>query len=165
MRTRGESFQSICGKFKSKGRLVMSLDFSTIKWSWVVIGAIVAIVVAIVLSLAVQFGYGLVIGFQLRGTPPQEMLNEAFASTPFLIAGVITTTIGAVVGGRMAARRSEDNPQLAGLVVGILMAVLALAIAVLQGRLSLWRLPNAVLAVIGGWFGGWLVGRRSQTSM
>jgi hypothetical protein len=143
----------------------MSLDFSTIKWSWAVIGSIVAIVVAIVLSLAVQFGYGLVIGFQLRGTPPQEMLIEAFASTPFLIVGVITTTIGAVVGGRMAARRSEDNPQLAGLVAGILLALLALAIAVLQGSLSLWRLPNAVLAVIGGWFGGWLVGRRSQTSM
>jgi putative membrane protein (TIGR04086 family) len=143
----------------------MSFDFSTVKWSWVVIGAIVAAVVSIVLSLVVQFGYGLVVGFQLRGAPPQEMLIEAFTSTPFLIVGVIITAIGAVVGGRMAARRSEDNPQLAGLVAGILMAVLALAVSVWQGGLDFWTLPNVVLAVIGGWVGGWLVGRRSQTSL
>jgi putative membrane protein (TIGR04086 family) len=143
----------------------MSFDFSTVKWSWVVLGAIVAAVVSIVLSLVVQFGYGLVVGFQLRGAPPQEMLIEAFTSTPFLIVGVIITAIGAVVGGRMAARRSEDNPQLAGLVAGILMAVLALAVSVWQGGLDFWTLPNVVLAVIGGWVGGWLVGRRSQTSL
>lgn len=142
----------------------MSFDFSTVKWSWVIIGTIVAAVVSIVLSLVVQFGYGLVIGFQLRGTPPQEMLIEAFTSAPFLIVGVITTAIGALVGGRMAARRSEDNPQLAGLVVGILVVVLALAVRAWQGNLDFWTLPDVVLAVIGGWLGGWLVGRRSQTS-
>ena len=143
----------------------MSFDFSTIKWGWVVIGAIVAIVVAIVLSLAVQFGYGVVIGFQLRGNPPQEMLMEAFASTPFLILGVITMAIGALIGGRMAARRSEDNPQLAGLVAGILLAVLILAIGAWQGGLDIWTLPKVVLAVVGGWVSGWLVGKRSQTNL
>ena len=143
----------------------MSFNLSTIKWSWVVIGAIVAIVVAFVLALVAQFGYGLVVGFQLRGTPPQEMLIEAFTSTPFLIVGVIITAIGAVVGGRMAARRSEDNPQLAGLVAGILTAILALALRAWQwGGLDFWTLPNVVVAVIGGWLGGWLVGRRSPTS-
>jgi len=141
----------------------MSFDFSTIKWSWVVIGAIVAVVVAFVLALAVQFGYGLVVGFQLRGTPPQEMLIEAFISTPFLILGVIVTAIGAVIGGRMAARRSEDNPQLAGLVAGVLAALLVIALRAWQWG-GLWTLPNVVLAVIGGWVGGWLVGRRTQTS-
>jgi len=143
----------------------MSFDFSKVKWSWVVIGAIVAIVVAIVLSLAVQFGYGVVIGFQLRGNPPQEMLMEAFTSTPFLILGVITMAIGALIGGRMAARRSEDNPQLAGLVAGILLAVLILAIGAWQGGLDIWTLPKVVLAVIGGWVSGWLVGKRSQTNL
>ena len=135
----------------------MSFDFSTVKWSWVVIGAIVAIVVAIVLSLAFQFGYGVVIGFQLRGNPPQEMLIEAFMSTPFLILGVIITGIGALVGGHTAARRSEDNPQLAGLMTGILIAVLAVALRAWQWGLDLWTLPNVVLAVLGGWAGGWLV--------
>jgi hypothetical protein len=141
----------------------MSFNLSTVKWSWVVIGAIVATLVAFVLSLVVQFGYDLVLGFQLRGAPPQEMLIEAFASTPFLILGVITKAIGAVVGGRMAARRSEDNPQLAGLVAGILMAVLVLALGAWQQALGFWTLPNVVMAVIGGWLGGWLVARRSQT--
>lgn len=141
----------------------MSFNLSTIKWGWVVIGAIVALVAAFVLSLIAQFGYGLVLGFQLRGAAPQEMLIEAFASTPFLILGVIVKAIGAVVGGRMAARRSEDNPQLAGLVVGILMAVLVLALTAWQRGLDFWTLPNVVMAVVGGWLGGWLVGRRSQT--
>jgi len=135
----------------------MSFDFSTVKWGWVVIGAIVAIVVAIVLSLVFQFGYGVVIGFQLRGNPPQEMLIEAFMSTPFLILGVIITGIGALVGGHTAARRSEDNPQLAGLMTGILIAVLAVALRAWQWGLDLWTLPNVVLAVLGGWAGGWLV--------
>jgi uncharacterized membrane protein len=142
----------------------MSLDFSTIKWSWAVISTIVAIVVAIALSLAVQFGYGLIVGFQLRGAPPQEMLMEAFASTPFLILGFVTTTIGAMVGGRMAARRSEDNPQLAGLVAGILLAVLLLALGAWQGGIDLWTLFHIILAVIGGWVGGWLVSGRNQTN-
>ena len=142
----------------------MSFNLSTVKWGWVVIGAIVAVIVAIVLNLVIQFGYGLVIGFQLRGTPPQEMLIEAFTSTPFLIVGVIITAIGAVVGGRIAARRSEDNPQLAGLVAGILTAVLVLALRAWQWGLDFWTLPNVVMVVIGGWLGGWLVGRRSQTS-
>ncbi len=142
----------------------MSFNLSTVKWGWVVIGAIVAAVIAFVLLLIAQFGYGLVLGFQLRGAPPQEMLIEAFTSTPFLILGVIITAIGAVVGGRMAARRSEDNPQLAGLVAGVLAAVLALALRAWQWGLDFWTLPNVVMAVIGGWLGGWLVSRRSQTS-
>jgi putative membrane protein (TIGR04086 family) len=143
----------------------MSVRFSTIKWSGVVIGAIVAAVVAFVLALVIQFGYGVVLGFQLRGNPPQEMLIEAFTSTPFLIVGVIVTAIGALVGGRMAARRSQDNPQLAGLVTGVLAAVLVLALRAWQWGLDIWTLPNVALAVIGGWLGGWLVARRSQTSV
>ena len=90
---------------------------------------------------------------------------EAFTSTPFLILGVITMAIGALIGGRMAARRSEDNPQLAGLVAGILLAVLILAIGAWQGGLDIWTLPKVVLAVIGGWVSGWLVGKRSQTNL
>ena len=102
----------------------MSFDFSTIKWGWVVIGTIVAAVVSIVLSLVIQFGYGLVIGFQLRGAPPQEMLIEAFTSTPFLILDVITTIIGAVVGcpavggqspvGRPCCRYSDGGTRTCG---------------------------------------------------
>jgi putative membrane protein (TIGR04086 family) len=141
----------------------MSFNLSSVKWGWVVIGAVIAVVIAVVLSLIVQFGYGLIVGFQLRGAPPQEMLMEAFASTPFLIVGIVITAIGAVVGGRIAGRRSEDNPQLAGLIAGILMAVILLALGAWQGGLDPWTAPNVVIAVAGGWLGGWLVSKRSQT--
>ena len=124
-----------------------------------VIGAIVAVVVALVLNLAIQFGYGLVIGFQLRGTPPQEMLIEPFISTPFLVVGVIVTTIAALMGGRMAARRAQENLQLTDLATGILAALLVLALRAWQWGLDLWALPTVVVAVLGGWLGGWLISR------
>jgi len=142
----------------------MSFDLSTVKWGWVVIGAIVATVVSLVLALIVQFGYGVVLGFQLRGSPPQEMLIEAFTSLPFLILGVITTLIGALVGVRMAARRSEGSAQLAGLIGGIVTAVLVLALRSYQWGLDIWRVVDVAAAVLGGWLAGLLAARRARTS-
>jgi hypothetical protein len=45
------------------------------------------------------------------------------------------------------------------------LAVLILAIGAWQGGLDIWTLPKVVLAVIGGWVSGWLVGKRSQTNL
>ena len=137
----------------------MSFNLSTVKWVWVVIGTIVAVIVAIVLNLLIQFGYGVVIGFQLRGAPPQEMLIEAFMSTPFLIVAVIIAAVAALVGSRMAARRAEDNPQLTGLATGILTAVAGIGLRAWQWSFDIWVLPHIVVAVLGGWLGGWLISR------
>lgn len=145
----------------------MSSGLSGIKWVWVVIGAIVATVAAAVLELIIQFGYGVVLGFQLRGSPPQEMLVAAFTSVPFFVVAVITTLVGALVGVRLAARRSEGSAQLAGLIGGILTAVLVVAQRALRGYpsgLDIWTLLIVVAAVLGGWLAGWLAARRAETS-
>jgi hypothetical protein len=133
----------------------------------VVIGAIVATVAAGVLELIIQFGYGLVLGFQLRGSPPQEMLVAAFTSVPFFIVAVITTLVGALVGLRMAARRSEGGAQLAGVMGGIVAAVLIVAQRALRGYpsgLDIWTVLIIAAAVLGGWLAGLLAARRAEAA-
>lgn len=145
----------------------MSSGLSGIKWVWVVLGAIVATVAAGVLELIIQFGYGVVLGFQLRGSPPQEMLVAAFTSVPFFVVAAITTLVGALVGVRLAARRSEGSAQLAGLIGGILTAVLVVAQRALRGYpsgLDIWTLLIVVAALLGGWLAGWLAARRAETT-
>jgi hypothetical protein len=144
----------------------MSSGLSGIKWGWVVIGALVATVVAGVLELIIQFGYGVVLGFQLRGSPPPEMLNAAFTSVPFFVVAVIAALVGALVGVRMAARRSEGSAQLAGLIGGILTAVLFVAQRTLRGYawLDIWTLLIVVAAALGGWLAGLLAARRAETA-
>ncbi|MGD8997580.1 MAG: hypothetical protein PVH80_05685 [Anaerolineae bacterium] len=145
----------------------MSSGLSGIKWVWVVIGAIVATVAAGVLELIIQFGYGLVLGFQLRGSPPQEMLVAAFTSVPFFVVAAITALVGALVGVRLATRRSEGAAQLAGLIGGILTAVLVVAQRALRGfpwGLDIWTVLIVVAAVIGGWLAGLLAARRAETA-
>jgi hypothetical protein len=145
----------------------MSSGLSGIKWVWVVIGAIVATLAAGVLELIIQFGYGLVLGFQLRGSPPQEMLVAAFTSVPFFIVAVITTLVGALVGLRMAARRSEGGAQLAGVMGGIVAAVLIVAQRALRGYpsgLDIWTVLIIAAAVLGGWLAGLLAARRAEAA-
>ena len=55
----------------------MSFDFSSLKWGRIVIGVIVGFVVALLVNLILQVGYGVVLGFQMRGAPPQEMMVAA----------------------------------------------------------------------------------------
>lgn len=146
----------------------MSSGLSGIKWGRVVIGAIVATIVAFLLTLIIQFGYGLVLGFQLRGSPPQEMLIAAFTSAPFLIVDVVTAAVGALVGLRMAAQRSEGSAQLAGLIGGVVTGVLVLAQRTLRGYpsgLNIWMLLIFAAAVLGGWLASLLAVRRARATV
>jgi hypothetical protein len=142
----------------------MSSSLSGIKWAWVVIGAVVAAVVAAVLELILQFGYGVVLGFQLRGSPPQEMLNAAFLSVPFFVVAVVTALVGALVGVRLATTRSEGSAQMAGLISGLLAGVLFVGQRALRGYpwLAIWTLLMVAAAVLGGWLAGLLAARRAE---
>ncbi|MCO6449588.1 MAG: hypothetical protein J5I90_02255 [Caldilineales bacterium] len=137
----------------------MSFNFSAIKWLWVVIGAVVGAVVSVLITLAVNVGYGVVLGFQMRGAPPQDVLVEALSSTPFVVLGLVWTLIGAFVGGRMAGRHAEGASPLAGLIAGVLMAVVPIF---LQGELTGYTMLHMALAIGGGLLGGWMAGRSQQ---
>lgn len=139
----------------------MSFNFSSLKWGWVVVGTIVGFLAGALLNLIIQFGYGLVLGFQLRGSPPQEVLIAAFSTLPFLLLAVVMTFLGGLIGGRMAARRSEDNPLLAGLVTGLLVAILVAVWRAISWSPDLWMVLGGISAFAGGWLGGWLVHHRA----
>jgi hypothetical protein len=140
----------------------MSFKLSNIRWGWVILGTILAVIAYIALQIVINVGYGVVIGFQLRGSPPQEMLNEAFTSLPFLILYVFEVAAGAIIGGRLAGRRGEEAPYLNGLAVGIGTAVVLLVLAVIQNALDLWMAAYTVMAIAGGWLGGWFATRRKR---
>jgi putative membrane protein (TIGR04086 family) len=139
----------------------MSFDFSTLKWTWIIVGTIVGLVLTMVLQLVFQFGYGLAVGIQMRGTPPQEVLIAAFTSPLFQALFVLLAGIGVVMGARLAGRRSEDNPQLAGLIVGVLAAVILAVLAPFpSGAEGLWVILGLIVNLVAGWLGGWLASRR-----
>ena len=63
----------------------------------------------------------------------------------------------------MAARPAETNRLLAGLVTGVLVAILAVIWRAFSwGAADLWMVIQAVLAIAGGWIGGQLAARRTD---
>jgi hypothetical protein len=138
----------------------MSLSLSKIRWGWALLGLVLAVGVFIIVQLAVNVGYGLVIGFQMRQAPPQEVLMAAFATLPFILLGAGEAGLGAYVGGRLAASKSEANPQSAGLLVGLGVAIVIVGLSAIQGVLDLWVILYCALALAGGWLAGWLVARQ-----
>jgi tetrahydromethanopterin S-methyltransferase subunit F len=141
----------------------MSFDFSTLKWGRIIIGVIVGFVIALVVNILLQVAYGVVLGFQMRGAPPQEMIIAAVKSPLFQLLAALFVLLGGIVGGRIAARPAETNRPLAGLITGVLLAILAVIWRAFSwGAADLWMVIQAILAVVGGWLGGRLAARRTD---
>ena len=85
----------------------MSFKWSDIRWGRVILGTVLAFIIAAGGSMLVQVFYGLVRGFQLRGAPPREVLVAFAISLTNLVIGLVLTALGALIGGRVAARRVE----------------------------------------------------------
>jgi hypothetical protein len=140
----------------------MSLSLSKIRWGWALLGLVLAVGVLIIVQLAINVGYGLVIGFQMRQAPPQEVLMAAFATLPFILLGAGEAGLGAYVGGRLAASKSEASPLSAGLLVGVGVAVVVVVLSAIQGALDVWVVLYCALALAGGCLAGWLVARKGR---
>jgi hypothetical protein len=112
--------------------------------------------------MLVQVFYGLVRGFQLRGAPPREVLVAFAISLTNLVIGLVLTALGALIGGRVAARRVEAGWQFNGLVTGVLTAILRAAWDVMQYGFTFWTVLHVVLAILLGWLGGLWASRRVE---
>lgn len=140
----------------------MSFKWSDIKWGRVILGAVLAFIIAAGGSLLVQVAYGVVRGFQLRGAPPQEVIM-AFAISPTnLVIAVVLTGLGALIGGRVAARRVEAGWQFNGLVTGVLTAVLRAVWDAIQYGFSFWTVLHIAVAILLGWLGGLWASRQGE---
>ena len=138
----------------------MSVNLSNIKWVWVVIGVVLAFVIAYGSSVCVVTGYATLLSFQDRGAPDMTLINDFAAKN----AGVITSIfvgVGTLVGGLLAGRKANENPFLSGLMVGFLTAIVDLVLS-LSGGFSLWAVVSFLLALGGGWLGGKLSSRGSN---
>ena len=137
----------------------MSGKISSIRWLWIIVGAIIGAVVFMALTMVSNVGYGVVIGFQMRGAPPPDVLVDAISSMPYALLSFVWAFLGGLIGGRLGARRSAGAAQLAGLLIGIITAIL---IALILRDFSWWGLTNVVIAFVGGWAGGLLAGRNQE---
>lgn len=136
---------------------------STLNWKGILIGALLGLLIGWILNITFQFVVGFVLGFQLRGTPPQEMLVAALMSWPVVLTGMALAFVGGLVGGRRGARDTEGGEIVAGLIVGISVAVVVMLWRYISGwGFDLWLVIDGVAAVVGGAVGGWLMQRRSH---
>lgn len=140
----------------------MSAGSRSLRWGSIVKGVLVGLLVAVGAYIIAQFLYGLVLGFQARGTPPQEVLAAAFTGIPFQIFGALLAFLGGLFGGRLAARPADTNRPLAGLITGAIIGVLCIVWRAFSwSTVDVWVIVFAVLAVVGGWLGSTLAARKA----
>lgn len=120
-----------------------------------VIRVAVAAVAAVVGTLAVNAGYFL-ISLRLRGEPTPAALAAARIGASYVVLGLFLTAAGAILGARLAAGKA---PRWSGLAAGAGLALVVVTVGWVGGRLDFWLPPNALMAAVGGWLGGWLAGR------
>ena len=54
----------------------MALNLSNINWKWVILGVVIAFVIAYGSSICVVTGYATYLAFQVMGTLDQTMISE-----------------------------------------------------------------------------------------
>ena len=148
---------------KRKGNK-MSFDLSKIKWGRVVLWIVLGFLISFLIPNVIGSGYLVVLGFQMRGTPPQEVQIAVLTSPFYNLMAILGTLVGGFIGGRQAARKAEEGGCLInGLAVGIGVAVLATVYAVIRvSSFTFWVPLHFILGIVGGWLGGWLAARRAQ---
>jgi hypothetical protein len=118
---------------------------------------LLAAVTAIVLTLAVNVGYGLAF-LVWRGASLPEALRQLRSGAPYLVLGLFLAAVGTILGARLAAGMNPRSRWVA-LAVGAGLTLMVVVVAWVQGRLDFWLPPNALMAVLGSGLGSWLAGR------
>ena len=139
----------------------MSIHWSNIRWGWVVLGIVIAFVIAYSTSICVVTAYASYLGFQARGAPDINLINEFAARN----AGGITSVflgVGTFLGGLLAGRKARADAVQNGLMVGLITAVVDLILSIL-GVFSIWAVVSFILAAGGGWLGGKLASKRTES--
>ena len=130
----------------------MPLNLSNIKWGLVISGVAITFLITYGGVISVVSGYAAYLGFEARGAPDQALIN-AFADQYAMGIGIAFLGIGTFVGGRFAGRRAGVAQLQHGLLVGIIAALIDLALSISSG-LPLAMIVSVFLAIYGGWLGG-----------
>jgi hypothetical protein len=134
----------------------MADSSSSIRWLRV-LGAACAVIALSFLSLMVMITlYALILAFQARGAPDQVAINRFAASISPKWMPWLEMLLTSVVALRVA-RRARNAGIMHGLCIGILAALLSLAVTLaFGGRLGLRNLPFFLMVVALGWLGGFV---------
>lgn len=130
----------------------MSFSMSNIRWGWVVVGVVIALVVAYGSSICVVTFYSGYLAFQVQGAPDTTLINE-FADNSAAGITAVFVALGALLGGLLAGRKAELDAAQNGLLVGVITALIMLLMGIMGG-FSIWVIVGVIFAVGGGWLGG-----------
>jgi hypothetical protein len=140
----------------------MYASSSSLKWGRIALGVIVGVLVAVAGVMVAQLLWGVVLGFQLRGSPPQSALIAAYTSLGFQLVGALLALLGGILGGRFAAKPDDTKRTLAGLITGFILGTLLIAWRAFSwSTVDVWVIFYAVLAIAGGWIGAKLAARKT----
>jgi len=138
---------------------------SNIKWGRVVLGIVLAFIIAVVIPILYVTVRMFILGFQLGGAPPREAQIKFATDTVYSVVALLSTVLGGFLGGRMPARKAEGSYVLNGLLVGVGLAIIIAVFSVFQSSsFSIWVLLHAALAIAAGALGGWLGGRSAEAA-
>jgi putative membrane protein (TIGR04086 family) len=119
---------------------------------------------AYILSLALVFlvvtVYAVMLGFEARGAPDQALIQE-FAENVGSWLGPASALLLTFLGGLWVARKVDARGALHGLLVGVVVALISVALALLSSGLSLRQTLLVGAIVATGWIGGTLGARRA----
>ena len=105
--------------------------------------------------------YALVLAFQARGAPDQNAINHFAASVSSKLMPWLEMLLTLVVVLRVA-RRAQTASIMHGLIIGILVGLLSLAVTLaFGGRLGLRNLLFFLIVVGLGWLGGFVGQKRT----
>ncbi len=135
------------------------MSLASVRWGKVFIGGILGGLIAVAGTFVLNILWGVVLGFQARGAPSQEVMIAAIKSAPFQIVLGLIVLLAGYAGGRLAGRDAEEGGLTAGLLAGILVAILDGVWRALSWGPDVTLVAHVLLAVAGGVLGGWLGSR------
>lgn len=128
---------------------------TTYSWLWIAAGVLIAVLIA---QSSTVCALMLIPSFMsIEAGSGVDQSNTLAAG-----AGAVTAIfafIGAFLGGYLAALKARQNPQAHGSIVGFATGGMLLGTAI-YGNFSVWALLGVVMAILGGWLAGRVVGRK-----
>ena len=133
----------------------MATQLSQIKWGRLTLNTLSVYIFSFLLMLVIVIGYATYLGFQARGMPnPDQIQQFANQYAPLLgMYGLIPFTF---LAARRMASKIETAPQIHGVVLGVLVGLLNILISGLSPDIVL----PTILTIGAGWLGSKLGTRR-----
>lgn len=114
----------------------------------ILLGSVLAIIIAFLSSVCGVTGYATYKGFQARGAPDQAVINE-FAEKSVEWITAVFMGVGTFLGGLIATIKAKSKVFLLCILIGLVVAITGFIFGLIGG-LNLWTFVGAAAAMTGG---------------